>query len=280
MIELHASRYNEIRHLLTHKDGDFIFVFVQGVMDLNQPGRIFVNNIDQPTAGIVASRGGKYYLFGQEDDHLFNQSLIGFLANPANHANFYDLYFSSNHWLVLLEEPLKENTVELNRTHYIMNGDAAIPVEVQEDSGEFILTRIDEQLFERYNQEMDDSYRLLWDSAETYLDKAFGYCYLNEGGFVSACNTFYVGGGYIEPDIITQKDYRNQGLAFRLCQEFIELARQRKLTTYWDCDTGNTGSNHLAGKLGMAKVGELPILWWHESKEVIAKYLASYNYTT
>ncbi|WP_342478403.1 GNAT family N-acetyltransferase [Paenibacillus sp. FSL H7-0350] len=280
MIELQSSEYSRIKHLLAHREGEFIFVFVHGVIDLDQPGRIFVNNLDQPTAGLVTSRGGKYYLFGQEDDEQFNRSLLDFLANPANHANFYDLYFSSSQWLALLKEPLKDNTVELSRTHYKMNSNAKAPADIQEDSGEFVLTRIDEQLFERYIQEMDDSYRLLWTSAESYLDRAFGYCYLNESGFVSACNTFYVGGGYIEPDIITHKEYRNQGLAFRLCQEFIALGRQRQLTTYWDCDTGNTGSNHLAAKLGLVKVGEVPILWWHESKEVIAKYLATYNYTT
>lgn len=57
MIELLTSDYSRIRHLLKHKDGEFKFVFVGGVIDLNQPGKIFVNNIDHPTAGIVTSRG-------------------------------------------------------------------------------------------------------------------------------------------------------------------------------------------------------------------------------
>lgn len=124
MIELQSSEYSRIKHLLAHREGEFIFVFVHGVIDLNQPGRIFVNKLDQPTAGLVASRGGKYYLFGQEDDEQFNRSILDFLANPANHANFYDLYFSSSQWLAVLKEPLKDNTVELSRTHYKMNSNA------------------------------------------------------------------------------------------------------------------------------------------------------------
>ncbi|MFD1905875.1 GNAT family N-acetyltransferase [Paenibacillus rhizoplanae] len=138
MIELQASEYSRIEHLLPHREGEFIFVFVHGVIDLNQPGRIFVNKLDQPTAGLVTSRGGKYYLFGQEDDEQFNRSLLDFLANPANHANFYDLYFSSSQWLALLKEPLKDNTVELSRTHYKMDSNAKAPADIQEDSGEFI----------------------------------------------------------------------------------------------------------------------------------------------
>ncbi|WP_449602322.1 GNAT family N-acetyltransferase [Paenibacillus sp. Marseille-Q9583] len=70
-----------------------------------------------------------------------------------------------------------------------------------------------------------------------------------------------MGGGYIEPDIITLSDYRKQGLALTLCQEFIKQSRQRKLIPYWDCDSGNNASNQLASKLGFNKVGEVPILW-------------------
>lgn len=280
MIELHTSDYRRIRHLLAHIDGDFNFVFAEGVIDLNQPGKIFVNNIDQPTAGIITSRGGKYYLFGQEDDQLFNRSLLDFLTNPANHTKYYDLYFSSSQWLKMAKGPLKDNTVELSRTHYMLRDAAAAPGQPREQTGEFVLTRMNEQLFERYIQEMDDSYRMLWDSAETYLEKTFGYCYLNETGFVSVCNTFNLGGGYIEPDIITHQDYRNQGLAFALCHEFINLSLQRRLIPYWDCDSGNTASKSLASKLGLVKIGDIPILWWHENKEVIANYLATYGYTT
>jgi len=271
------NEYYKIESLLAHKENEFIFVFVQSVIDNNQPGKIFVNNNDNPTAGLVASRGGKYYLFGDEEDQTFNHSLLEFLSNPENHANFYDLYFSSNTWLSIIKTPLNDNVVELSRTHYILSNTAIID-NYDSHSGEFLLQIINEQLYDRYKNEVDDSYSLLWDSSDEYLARAFGYCFLNESGFVSACNTFYIGGGYIEPDIITLSDYRKQGLAFALCHEFIKYSRQRKLIPYWDCDSGNNASNLLAIKLGFNKVGEVPILWWHENKQVISNYLIKYNY--
>ncbi|WP_314585992.1 GNAT family N-acetyltransferase [Paenibacillus terrigena] len=278
MIELKTNEYDKITPLIAHKEHEFIFVFVQSVIDRNQPGRIFVNNMDNPTAGLVASRGGKYYLFGDEQDLSFNRSLLDFLANPDKHAHFYDLYFSSNSWISMIKAPLHDNVVELKRSHYILRDTAIVPDEHHVQSGAFQLTRMNTQLYDKYVQEMDHSYSLLWDSAEMYLERAIGYCFLNESGFVSACNTFYLGGGYIEPDIITLSDYRNQGLAFTLCQEFIIQSRQRKLIPYWDCDSGNDASNQLATKLGFSKVGEVPILWWHEDKQVIANYLVKYSY--
>lgn len=278
MIELKTNEYNKIDSLIAHKENEFIFVFVQSIIDNNQPGKIFVNNIDNPTAGLVASRGGKYYLFGDEEDRSFNRLLLDFLANSDNHANFYDLYFSSNTWLPIIKAPLNDNVVELSRSHYILSNTTTSPDNHATQSGEFLLKNLNEQLYSRYVNEIDDSYSLLWDSSEMYLERAFGYCYLNESSFVSACNTFYIGGGYIEPDIITISDYRKQGLAFALCQEFIKHSRQRKLIPYWDCDSGNIASNLLALKLGFNKVGEVPILWWHENKQVISNYLIKYNY--
>jgi len=277
MIELKTSEYYKIVPLIAHKENESIFVFVHSVIDNNQPGKIFVNNSDNPTAGLVTSQGGKYYLFGNEEDRDFNSILLDFLANPDNHANFYDLYFSSNIWLSIIKAPLDDNVVELWRSHYILSN-TTITDNPATQSGEFLLKSINDELYDRYVHEVDDSYSLLWDSSNAYLERAFGYCFLSESGFVSACNTFYIGGGYIEPDIITLSDYRKLGLAFALCQEFIKQSRERKLIPYWDCDSGNIASNRLVNKLGFNKVGEVPILWWHENKQVISDYLLKYNY--
>ncbi|WP_274362325.1 GNAT family N-acetyltransferase [Paenibacillus thermotolerans] len=278
MIELKRDEYFKIEPLLAHKEHKFIFVFVHSIIDHNQPGKIFVNNKNRPTAGLVTSRGGKYYVFGDEQDQTFHRSLFDFLANSDQHANFYDLYFSSNTWLYMIKTALNDNVVELSRTHYIL-GDTTTSADLPAPHfSEFQLTSMNDRLYERYVNEIDGSYSLLWDCSRTYLEKAFGYCFINNSDFVSACNTFYVGGGYIEPDIITLPDYRMQGLAFMLCQEFIKHSRQQNLIPYWDCDSGNTASNLLAVKLGFHKVGEVPILWWHENKQVISNYLIKNNY--
>jgi RimJ/RimL family protein N-acetyltransferase len=249
--------------------------------DRNQPGKIYVNDVEQPTAGLVCSRGGKYYLFGQEDDTDFNSELFRFLENSKHHSNFYDLYCSSNTWIELVKNPLHGNVVELSRTHYILREQTlANAGNYSKASEEFIVHRMNEQLFDRYTSEIDPSYALLWESANEYLNTTFGFCIMEEDKFQSICNTFYIGGEYIEQDIITLSDYRNKGLAYAVCQAFIEHAVEQELIPYWDCDSGNEASNKLATKLGLDRVGDLPILWWHESKDVIQRYLSKYGYNT
>ena len=280
MIKLEINEYHKIKPLIAHQDNEFIFVFVHSVIDGNQSGKIFVNHIENPTAGLIASSGGKYYLFGKEDDPIFNRGLLDFLANTDHHSNFYDLYCSSDTWIDLVKKRLDENVVELSRSHYILRKNAISNVDKHLNTPEdFRLRRMDEELYERYKNEIDDSYALLWESPDKYLDTTFGYCYMKGNDFVSVCNTFYIGGGYIEPDIITLSDYRNQGMAYAVCQTFIEHSVQQNLIPYWDCDAGNEASNKLVTKLGFDKVGDLSILWWHESKEVIKQYLSKYNYT-
>lgn len=279
MIEIQPNEYHHIKTIIDHMNKT-LFIFVHAVLDGIQPGKILVNDYDHPTAGLVISRGGKYYLFGDEGDTTFNQALLDFLEEPNNHAHFYDLYASSERWLSLVKTRLNENVVDLQRTIYLWNDAATAPEDLSIQTISYEIRSVDEQLFDMYVKEVDKSYSLLWGSASEYVNQAFGYCVTNDSGIVSACNTFYMGGGYIEPDIITLPDYRRQGLAYALCQQFMKKSRERDIVPYWDCDSGNVNSNQLALKLGLKKAHEVPILWWHENKEVIARYLKKYNYSS
>jgi len=73
-----------------------------------------------PTAGLVINKGGCYYVFGDASYNAFNNDLVEFLSNPLNHANFFDLYLSSDEWLTLLKCELEGNVVQLNRSHYVL----------------------------------------------------------------------------------------------------------------------------------------------------------------
>lgn len=278
MIELIEEEYGKIFDLV-HQPDNIHNVFVYSVIEHKQQGKIFVNNRNNPTAGLVMNKGGCYYVFGDVSDDVFNESLVEYLRDPSNHTNFFDLYFSSNEWLNLLKHSLEGNVVLLKRNHYILEEVHKIVQDLEIFDG-FQLKRIDDKLFNQYREQIDHSYSHLWGSSDKYLENAFGFCLLNNGEFASVCNTFYIDGKYIAPDIITLNEYRNKGLATKVCSYFIMRSKELGLTPYWDCDAGNEASNRLAQKLGFRKVGDVPILWWHENKNVIEKYLKKNNYMT
>ncbi|MFD0712964.1 GNAT family N-acetyltransferase [Paenibacillus sp. GCM10027626] len=278
MIQLLSDEYEAIIGLV--KDNvRFHNVFVYSVLERNQPGKVFVNRKTNPTAGIIVHRGGCYYVFGDRSDAEFNASLIAFLQERSNHANFYDLYTSSAEWHNFLASALQGRVVQLTRTHYILNSSTELNeyTEIPED---LRVLPIDKQSYDDYRTKIDATYDLLWESDQEYLQKAFGISIVaTDGGFASVCNTFFVGGGYIAPDIITLEKYRNKGLVSVACTHFIQRSNSLGLTPYWDCDAGNEASNRLAQRLGFSKVGDLPILWWHENEQVISNYLKKNNYT-
>lgn len=277
MIELPEHEYCHVYDWIRNSE-PFRNVFVYSVLDRNQPGRVYVNDRSRPTAGIIVHRGGCYYVFGTLSDADFNLALIAFLRNPAHHASFYDLYMASGDWHALLASALEGQVVPLTRTHYRLDDDRAA-FEPADIPAPYRISRIDSQSYDAYRSSVDATYDLLWTSGETYLQHAFGINITDaDGGFASVCNTFFVGGGLIAPDIITFDKHRRQGLAAAACAHFIRASRERGLTPYWDCDRGNEASNRLARRLGFEKVGDVPILWRHENPDVIRNYLHKNNY--
>jgi len=203
-----------------------------------------------------------------------------FLRDKNNHSIYYDLYIASKKWLKVIRKLLEGVVVKLERSLYSYNNLA----EQVDDSwkldipNEFTLKRMDLDLYNKYVKEIDPSYKYVWGSANEFLSKGFGFCLLINSEFVSVCNTFYVGGGYAELDIMTKSEYRRQGLAVITCKAFIEHSIHNQLIPFWDADAGNEPSNKLAVKLGFNKIKNVNILWWHEDKKVIESYLNKYNY--
>lgn len=276
MIELQEHEFSSILGAL-RQPGGIHNVFVYSVIDGKQQGKVFVNHVDNPSAGLVVNRGGCYYVFGDVTDVVFNHDLVAYLRDPSNHARFFDLYLSSNEWLSFLKWELDGNVVQLKRSHYMFEEMSSKLQDVEVPEA-FQLRLIDEYLFDKYRDEIDNSYSYLWGSSANYLKDAFGYCLLSNDDFVSVCNTFYVDGKFIAPDIMTVDEYQKRGLATIVCSFFIRRSVELGLTPYWDCDAGNEASNRLAQTLGLRHVGDVPILWWHENKRVIENYLKKNRY--
>jgi len=277
MYELPASDFNIVNELIRDQFHCH-HVFVYSVLDRNQPGKVYVNSKANPLSGLIIHRGGYYYAFGDTTDEAFVSTLVAFLKDRTNHSNYYDLYVSSMDWINILKPALEGNVVQLTRSHYILNDEVTLS-DYSETPGGYQLVPLDRQLFNKYRDTMDTTYSLLWESDEQYVRKAFGFCLTTNGEFASVCNTFFVGGRFVAPDIVTVKKYREMGLASIVCNAFITKSRQLGLTPYWDCDAGNEASNRLAKRLGFTKAGDLPILWWHENPKVTANYLKKFNYT-
>lgn len=255
-------------------------VFAHSVIDQLQPGTIFVDEGTNPTYCLIVSGGGKYLAVGSADNDEFIRDLTGYLQNENNHLDYYDLYVSSSDLLEQIQTRLAGQIVRLYRSSFTFNERKFTQLNAGRDQlpERYRMRRMDAALFEKYRIEHDPTYASLWQSAEAFMEKGFGYCALLDDEFASVCSSFYVGGGYVELDVLTIANHRLKGLATRACAAFIEHCLERDLVPHWDCDAGNHQSIGLATKLGFEKKEDYPILWWHQNRDVIAGYLKKFNY--
>lgn len=280
MRELSTHEFKRVIILLNNEKVHCTFAY--SVIEEKQPGRIFVDDIISPSSCLICCKSGKYLVCGSTDNDAFNKTLDDYLYNRKNHGCYFDLYSSSEAWIKKLDEILFDNAAKLSRQ--LFNFDYSKPSSLSKYEiqlpDHFELRRMDENLFIKYANEIDESYFNLWGTAENFITNGFGFCILKDNEFVSVCNTYYVKDGSAEIDIITLNNFRNQGFALMTCTAFINHCIKHNINPIWDCDNGNEESKNLAKKLGFKSVETYQMHWWHENKRFVDIYLNNYNYTT
>ncbi|MEK4263994.1 MULTISPECIES: GNAT family N-acetyltransferase [unclassified Paenibacillus] len=277
MIELSIEEYANVMPLL--KNLAYEPVFAYSVIDQNQSGKVFVDSNVNPTCTLIINSYGQYFLAGSGDNECFKNDVVVFLLNDQNHLNYYDLYASTPELLFQISERLAGKTVLLHRSSFTFDlSRFLLLTNLNALPEQFVMERMDDTLFDKYKKEMDSSYDSLWSSAQQFVDRGFGYCVLKDDHFASVCNSFFVGRGYADLDIVTVENYRNQGFATYTGTAFIEHCLNHKLVPNYNCDAGNQRSIRLATKLGFVKNNNYPMLWWHQDQSVISDYLQRFNY--
>ena len=278
MIELKNIEFYQVNRLLNQEKVHCTFAYA--VVEGKQPGRIYVDNNLEPRSCLITCRSGKYLVAGETSNTSFNEFLSDFLSDRGNHSNYFDLYSSSNDWIVKLDEILGDNAAKLSRQLFQWDHSELSQISAWSEmvSEGFELKRMDSALFEKYAREMDSSYNDLWETPSNFVSKGFGFCILKDNEFVSVCNTYYVRNGFAEIDIVTKDEFRRQGLALVTCSEFIKYCVMNNIKPIWDCDNGNESSKKLALKLGFRSVETYQMHWWHENKNFVDSYLKKFKY--
>lgn len=280
MIRLEKNEFSNVTQLLNEEKVHCTFAYA--VVEGKQLGKIYVDKNIEPKSCLIVCKSGKYLVAGDTNNTSFNKFLSDYLYNSDNHNRYFDLYSSSQDWIREIDEILLDNAAKLNRQLFYwdsLNSSNISEINTMLPKG-FEIKRIDGELFEKYSQEMDNSYYDLWESANNFIKNGFGFCILNNNEFVSVCNTYYISEGFAEIDIVTNNKFRNQGFALITCSEFIKHCLKNNIKPVWDCDNGNEASKNLATKLGFRSVEIYKMHWWHENRSFVEKYLNKFNYNS
>ncbi|MES5864509.1 GNAT family N-acetyltransferase [Bacillus cereus group sp. RP32] len=244
MKKLSVDEYRKILPILESLTRTTTFAYA--VCDQMIDGEIFAN--EKLTAGLIRTANGIYYVFGDTDDHNYNEYLFAYLKMAIEKTEKrFTLFTSSDEWEMKLEERFSNTLRNILR----MKFQREIFEERKRDANKntYEVKRIDKSDIERSNEFTEEYYKEYWGSKELFLNGGFGFCIEQDGMIVAECVSIFNGNGFAEIDIVTHKAYQGKGLAQAVATRFIEHCMQNDITPCWDCYVDNIPSQKLASKL-------------------------------
>lgn len=250
MQELTPSQFDRARPLYDPIEHSRALVF--SVIEGNNPGRIFVDQLDTPCTAVLRFSGGELFIAGRADDEATNREIVALLstelAPPGAHLI---LYTFSDAWSRALDELLRDRGVgRFVRETFVLD-----PGRFRERHADwrtrapegFRVQRMDRELAMQSDPGLD----FLWGGIDNFIARAFGYCVLADGQVVSRCSPVALGDKRFETGVGTVEAYRRRGLATLACCALIEHCLDAGVAPEWGC-VYNAASRALALKLGYA----------------------------
>lgn len=261
IIELKKNQFQKCLRLL-QEDG---LAEVKAVLEGTSPGRVFVDDADQPATGFVwlYSNDG-FIFFGDADNQSFNQALNPFInqtikpeAKKVGLAWFEALAYHSG-WNQTFENVFQHRTIgSWNQRVYLLDKDSFIEPVKSLIPKPFKCVKMNRDLLSNNKiknlPQLKEKILEFWPSIHSFLHHGFGYCMIYEHEIVSYCFSGYVAGNIHCLGVETYKPYRGRGLAQHVVAAFIKDCLDSNKTPYWDCMQTNLASVAIAEKLGFKR---------------------------
>ncbi len=261
---LTIREFTKIRPLLDKCLPDpMLYTVIEG----NQPGRVFVDDREEPGCAYIWPRTEYSYIVGGSSSLDFYQSIhdliemeilpvmerngMGFISiipfTEAHREIFLEL-FNDRHPLSLGVNTFSFDEERFQNSHLT---DYSL-----QDS--FTLGMVDRGVLDLpVNEHIKEDIRYCWGSIGRFLELGMGTCILEGGKVASCCYALAYGAGSYHVNIWTAREYRRRGFAKIVCAAFIDRCLTEGKALYWLCDRDNLASRCLAESLGYEYQGDL-----------------------
>lgn len=269
IIQLQKHEFQLINKLLYHPK---CFPEIEAIVQLKNPGQIYVDSRTEPKSALIGSVDG-HFLIGDERNEEFVNELGKFVDNVissqavANGVEWFEICAVGEKWDRVIEDVFATKQLQKSMQcvyRYKDEGtlDFTIPNNVSiERVTESLLNddTIDKQL-------LTDNIQKFWQAEEQFLKHGLGYCAIMQSKetrqVTSICYSGFVTNDIHAIGIETHRDYRQQGLAKKVCSHFINHCQQIHMEPYWDCMQINKPSIVLAQSLGFKKAHEYAVYYF------------------
>ncbi|WP_066503445.1 GNAT family N-acetyltransferase [Abyssisolibacter fermentans] len=257
--ELKKEEFYKLNNLL---DIPMCNLDIKAVIKLNNHGRIFVDNIENPRSAVIWSKGIEGYFFiGDENNTVFNDSLNDFFdkeiipMSKKFEYNWIEMSGTSDEWNDTIERVFKSRP-EFGKSYqyiYTYENLEEFDLEAPQIELEANIAKIDRDILDSGYENLKflkDNIFAWWDNIEDFFEKGIGYCIIYRNKIVSSCMTSFVADDWMESHIETVEGYRRKGFAKRAVYEFLMYCKEHNIKAYWDCMATNIGSYSTAESLG------------------------------
>ncbi len=262
--ELKKFEFYKCKDLLYEQGQLEAKAIIEGV----NPGRVFVDDIDHPTSGLIWLGNNDGFIFiGDEKNEGFNNELNNFIDNiiipEAIKVGLTWFEGIGNHrkWNTTIEKVLKSRKLGSwnQRVYTLQKGDYKCNSELAIEQG-YKVVKICETLFENNDYSIKNIEFLhsqileFWSSSETFFSVGIGYCMIYKDEIVSICFSGFVVGNVHAVAIETIEGHRGKKLAQKIAKSFVTDCLNNNIVPYWDCMESNKPSIAVAENIGFKNV--------------------------
>jgi len=237
-------------------------LFARSVIDQHVTGKVYVDNLDRPQVCYVLHPYGMSLLAGNHQIAAFNDWLRAYCLNTDQTRKHYE-------WMQAYPKAWDDTLKALFGQHMVKSADSSS----DQSKGVVLNTRVNfvfnkakyQQLkpssepkgqIVRTNQELYKAMQgsvvpqYFWDDVDSFCENGVGFSLLYEGALAATAYASFVHDHQLEIGIETVTRFRGKGLAKQVCVALIDYCLEHHYEPIWSCRLENTGSYHLALKLG------------------------------
>ncbi len=238
-------------------------VVVRAAIEGTSPGKIWVDNVDAPQSGFIATTEG-WFLGGDPHNGEFNEGLRNYIHrmildgeywSPVNPEFLAELFFhiDSDDWIENfprifdIRPPQPSHRIHFTCSKVNLEWRSLIPAGYR-------LVQVDSSFNPDEYEIPDDITEWMSSSLIEQKTRGFGKCLVHGNRIVVWINADCASGTDCEIGIITTKDYRKRGLGTATAAATVEDCLSSGFSMVgWHADTINQGSIATAEKVGFVK---------------------------
>ncbi|MBS4175009.1 GNAT family N-acetyltransferase [Bacillus sp. FJAT-49736] len=268
--ELSYEDFNKVKRIFQNEQYHPV---INGVINGMNRGRIFVNNIENPTAVLVWAINEMFYLAGDSQDIIFQHSLEKYIIDIIIPAaiqlgeDYFNLeLYPHNEWAPVLPSIFKKTNLQQGeRVPFTFHKDQFHKLSLRKTAPSgYSLRKIDLSVIQKdLSNIIKNEILKFWDSLQSFLDNGIGYCVLNNNEVIGTCISVFVSENEYEIGINTyQTEHRGKGLATLMAASFIQDCIAIGGNPHWTTESFRRDSIAIAEKLGFEKLEHYPVYFF------------------